>query len=1471
MDRPDKSKAKLPASRHRGHIQVQLVQSKDPFPNDFLGFLHVLPPSDATRNDTGATDEPEPPKKRARIEKIKPIPIAREAITIKRPTQSEVPITEPVSRVNVNRYMRLNYDRLSHILSVSSNSKSPYGAFKVEFPLGPPKPTKSALVILDVMNRSRDADDEEGALWVNAAIDLERENKKDQVRFSFALNWNPSTYSLRNPSQRALSQEVLDTFFENQKQGLDGVDKELPPQAFYDAAFAPEKDHTNFLSISAPRLTSKLFPFQRRTLQWLLRREGVQWSDRCSDGAPGLELLSPLPPAVLPLSFSAGEDADGRTIYISDLYHIVTRDPVPFHKSEIAIRGGILAEEMGLGKTVETISLICMHTRESLPGLDDDSIAPGLRPTGATLIVTPATLENQWVSELSKHAPHLNVMVYEGLKGFTGEESQLISEIAGHHVVVTTYNVLQAEIYFAEEPPSRSMRHERKYRRPKSPLIQVSWWRVCLDEAQQVESGVSNAAKLARLIPRINAWGITGTPVKENAKDLWGLLSFLRYEPFASSLTIWEGLMTSHQQLFKPLFNRISLRHTKRAVRDELTLPPQKRYIITVSFGAIEEQHYRERFEELAIICGLDKYGTPFREDWDPDNPRTIDWMKHALAELRQTILHPSLMPGKMLRSAEVKNKPLRTVDEVLDAMIEQSESSMWNDRRHCLHLKLDRGQILEMQSEVREAIALWQQVSDEVQVAIKECRNQLESEVEKAKRASPNDKCDGAEDKGSHDDENPEGVHAPTRVSECRRKLRLMLYIHHKAIFFIASGYYQLKNDKEKTDPNSEEFKALEEKEISGYETAKNIRKEILHEARTKAYSHISKIREKMTTQSFVEIPEIQFSPFQGLEIRRILDNFLLLGEALNRQADLIDEWREEIIQMLVRPLVDEEEDAITGDEYEESTMIQDELMAYTLAVRAAIADRQDAMSGLENERIKYDTRFAQRQAKSGQGHAPEKVLALLERRQDLKPSGRGTSFRGIITDLRELATKLRYDVGNGGSRERIELELVEKQLRSTQEQSAAQNKAAATLEKELDRFVSALNARVEFYRQLQSISDTVGPVHIAEGYSLYGAAQAAMSNERSLQKGIDAALPKHRYLLHLKEVGQDSEEVCIICQFSFTVGVLTVCGHQFCKECLMCWFEKRHSCPVCNKQLTKAMLHDITLKKQELRVRQEHPHTSGNVGSPTKSKKLGIYSQFSEEKLEAIKSIDLRRPSFYTKIDTLAKHLLWLRAEDPGAKSVVFSQFSMFLDILGHAFEQQGIGFSSFRMKNGIKRFKEDPGIECFLMDARAHASGLNLVNASHVLLCEPLLNTALELQAIARVDRIGQEHETTVWLYLTDGTVEESIYDLSIQRRLEHLDKNTKGKSRESTPDVSDLKLEAANSLELEQASLSKLMSKDQSLGEAVDKNDLWQCLFGHVAKGKALDDDRLNNPAVMGFLAGEAAEARRQARAEEGSSE
>ena len=277
--------------------------------------------------------------------------------------------------------------------------------------------------------------------------------------------------------------------------------------------------------------------------------------------------------------------------------------------------------------------------------------------------------------------------------------------------------------------------------------------------------------------------------------------------------------------------------------------------------------------------------------------------------------------------------------------------------------------------------------------------------------------------------------------------------------------------------------------------------------------------------------------------------------------------------------------------------------------------------------------------------------------------------------------------------------------------------------------------------------------------------------------------------------------------------------------------------------------------------------PTRLDSPGSSERSVNRSIYSDISNHTLNQIKNIDLEGSYFGTKVDTICRHLYWLREHDAGSKAIIFSQYREFLDVLGRAFHQYKIAFSRFDDRNGIETFKSDPAVECFLLHARAHSTGLNLVVASHVFLCEPLINTAIELQAIARVHRIGQHRATTVWMYLVADTVEESIYEISVTRRLAHIKRATKpaaSRSGTATPNgIMESTIDAANSLELQTADLSKLLTSGKSGGEVVDNDDLWTCLFGRVkqrdagfaAAAQAADGE------IGRFLRAEAAEGRR----------
>ena len=141
---------------------------------------------------------------------------------------------------------------------------------------------------------------------------------------------------------------------------------------------------------------------------------------------------------------------------------------------------------------------------------------------------------------------------------------------------------------------------------------------------------------------------------------------------------------------------------------------------------------------------------------------------------------------------------------------------------------------------------------------------------------------------------------------------------VEHIATFFCANAYFQIKSDEDITEPGSEDFKAVEHLETQGYEKAKKLRQEVLQEIFQKADRLMEEVSKNASTQSFVQVPPFPSPPIGqgGLQSRKMVEQLEALGTALDAQANMMDEWREEVIQMLLRPLVDEDEGLeVTGD----------------------------------------------------------------------------------------------------------------------------------------------------------------------------------------------------------------------------------------------------------------------------------------------------------------------------------------------------------------------------------------------------------------------------------------------------------------------------------------------------------------------------------------------------------------------------
>lgn len=132
--------------------------------------------------------------------------------------------------------------------------------------------------------------------------------------------------------------------------------------------------------------------------------------------------------------------------------------------------------------------------------------------------------------------------------------------------------------------------------------------------------------------------------------------------------------------------------------------------------------------------------------------------------------------------------------------------------------------------------------------------------------------------------------------------------------------------------------------------------------------------------------------------------------------------------------------------------------------------------------------------------------------------------------------------------------------------------------------------------------------------------------------------------------------------------------------------------------------------------------------------------------------------------------------RIADRGEKTIVFSQWTSLLDLLEVPIKyEKRWGYQRYdgSMKAdsrhaGVLRFTDDPHCTIMLVSLKAGNAGLNLVAASQVIILDPFWNPFVELQAIDRAHRLGQQKPVEVHRILIAGTVEDRIIELQERKK-------------------------------------------------------------------------------------------------------
>ncbi|KAI1075619.1 SNF2 family N-terminal domain-containing protein [Whalleya microplaca] len=299
----------------------------------------------------------------------------------------------------------------------------------------------------------------------------------------------------------------------------------------------------------------------------------------------------------------------GQKIYHNVITGHSQREPPP------ETFGGILADMMGLGKTLSILSLITCSLDEaekwsSVAPIQPQVPAPkkngssarqfdvptpqplGLTPLKqngrATLLICPLSTITNWEEQIRAHIKpgSLTYYIYHGSNRI--KDARRLAEF---DLILTTYGSVASEVQ------ARNRGKVGPY-----PLEEVGWFRVVLDEAHMIREQATLQFKAICRLQANRRWAVTGTPVQNKLDDLAALLAFLRVKPFDEKGKFTQFITAPFKICDPEIVPKLRVlvdSVTLRRLKDKIDLPPRTDQIIRLDFSPAERKLYT-LFEKYA-------------------------------------------------------------------------------------------------------------------------------------------------------------------------------------------------------------------------------------------------------------------------------------------------------------------------------------------------------------------------------------------------------------------------------------------------------------------------------------------------------------------------------------------------------------------------------------------------------------------------------------------------------------------------------------------------------------------------------------------------------------------------------------------------------------------------------------------------------------------------------------------------------
>ena len=235
--------------------------------------------------------------------------------------------------------------------------------------------------------------------------------------------------------------------------------------------------------------------------------------------------------------------------------------------------------------------------------------------------------------------------------------------------------------------------------------------------------------------------------------------------------------------------------------------------------------------------------------------------------------------------------------------------------------------------------------------------------------------------------------------------------------------------------------------------------------------------------------------------------------------------------------------------------------------------------------------------------------------------------------------------------------------------------------------------------------------------------------------------------------------------------------CKHIFHRECIQPYLEIDFGtdgikCPKCRTNLTIDLFPDAEAIDKIKAPKDER----GGISKKKGKGELNINDVVPNKSI--LNQIDLSEYRTSSKIEKMLEKLREIRRGLGGKKNkaIIFSQYTSMIDIVEWRMKKEnfvirklvGLMPVTARAQN-LHDFCTDPNVDAIIMSLKSGGEGLNLQAANYVFVLEPWWNPAVEMQAVMRAHRIGQTREVTAFRFACKDTIESKMHELQKLKRL------------------------------------------------------------------------------------------------------